>query len=124
MLKHVGLQIIENDLEHFYVNLLGGNVEHRFTIPGKVINPIFHVNQEIDVCYINLDDLTFELFIQPGELQENFFHICLQLKNAKMIYQKAVKAGYNTYLRQTEKGKTFFIRDRNQNLFELKELSI
>ncbi len=120
MLKHIGLQVIDSDLENFYQNILGGERENSFSMPPEVSASVFNIRKGTDVHYLKLNNLVLELFINNSSVvPDNYSHICLQLQNAEAIYRKAESAGYPVFL---WKEHTFFIRDQNRNLFELKTL--
>jgi len=120
MLKHIALQITSNDLHNFYINILKGEVTHQFSLHAALANDIFGIKQDIDIYYLKLDQIVFELFIYSSIIKKTFNHICIELDNAHNSYKMAKKANYWTYLRKSNNNETYFIKDNNENILELK----
>jgi hypothetical protein len=121
-LLHAGLTVAEEDIQKFYVEVLGFKKEENFQLNEELADSIFQVKDAIDVQYMNKDDLTLELFIFP-ELKGNkdFRHLCLKMDDCGEIYKKAKEANYWTFRRtKSNNQSTYFIKDQMDNLFELK----
>ncbi len=120
MLKHIALQVDENDIQDFYIQILCGNITHQFNLNAKLAGQLFNISQEINVQYLILDQIQFELFVYSTEMANSFNHICLELENAKEIFEQAIVKNYWTFLRKTNNTETYFIKDTNNNMFEIK----
>lgn len=120
ILKHIGLQIIEEDLDEFYTQVFKGRVNHSFDLDKESAEKIFDIRSNVQITYLTIDQVEFELFIHKEHHSKNFNHICLMLDNAEKIYDKAEKCGYLTYKRTGKFHTTYFIKDRAGNIFELK----
>jgi len=120
MLQHIALQIRERDVEYFYVAILGGTVENRTILKEKDASDIFQINKDVSVYYLIIQNIILELFIHETVCKESLQHFCLVHKDALEIYQKAKEKNYWTFLKQKEHGNTYFIKDSNGNMFEIK----
>ena len=120
MLKHIALQITSNDLHNFYVHILKGEIIHQFNISTTLTEEIFGIKLEIDAYNLLLDHIVFELFVYPSIIHSTFNHICMELDNAHNSYKLAKAANYWTYQRKSNDNETYFIKDNNGNIFELK----
>lgn len=121
-LLHIGLQINEFDLNDFYVDVLGGKIENSFTLNSADTQLIFGLNEEIKAYFVSWEGLMFELFVRDKILEKSCSHSCLISKNATTIANKAVEKGYSLYIRKKYEKDTYFIKDKTNNLFEIKIL--
>lgn len=119
-LLHIGLQINESDLNDFYVDVLGGKIENSFTLNSADAQLIFGLNEEIKAYFVSWEGLMFELFVRDVILPKSCSHNCLITKNATKIANRAQEKGYSLYVRKKYEKDTYFIQDKNTNLFEIK----
>lgn len=120
MLQHIAIEIREKDLEDFYIEILEGTIENQTILKEKDASDIFQVNKEVSVYFLIIQNITLELFVHETVDQESLQHFCIVHNDAFKIYQKAKEKKYWTFLRQKEHGSTYFIRDKNGNMFEIK----
>lgn len=120
MLKHVGLQITNSDLKDFYITLLNGKIIREFSIDKETANNIFQINHMVDAYLILVEDFTLELFVHEINQNCKFNHICFETASPGDLMDRAKKMGYWTWVRSTERGKTYFIKDTVENTFEIK----
>jgi hypothetical protein len=120
MLQHIALEIRVKDLQDFYIGILGGTIENRTILKEKDTSDIFQINKEVTVYFLKIENITLELFIHDAVDQESLQHFCIAHNDALKIYQKAKERKYWTFLREKEYGSTYFIRDNNGNMFEIK----
>jgi len=120
MLHHIALSIKRSDLKAFYIKLLGGKVIDYNTLVSEQMYRIFNIPQAVEVYYVEIDQTIFELFIHDTPLPVTYNHHCLVKTDAADVFQKAYKKHYPVYRRAVKTKETFFIRDKNGNLFELK----
>ncbi len=118
-LIHVGLQVTKSDIESFYIDILGGEIIRTFTLSAKDAKVIFGLRNEINAFIINCKGLVLELFVNEEWLTPSCSHICLFSDKAEQIAQKAEK-NYPLYIRRKYENDTYFIKDSNNNLFEIK----
>jgi len=121
MLKEVALKTTKNDIEEFYVGILGGKIEGHHTIDEKEAIKRFNIPQEIEVYDVKLQDMLLELFAYETIEEDSLQHINLQLANIPNTIMKAVEKKYWANIRKVNDSETYFIKDHNNNLFELKE---
>jgi hypothetical protein len=114
--KHIGLQVSENDIQSFYVQILGFTIRGNFHLLEQEAYELFGIKKTVEIVYGRCGELDLELFIADG-IQKSFSHLCLSSNKASEMYQKAVESGYNCTIRK----ETYFIRDTNTNVFELKD---
>ena len=120
MIRHVALEVKESDIEDFYIGILGGKIIQQFTLNKNVSEELFQISKQIEVYKLCVNDLQFELFVHDSIEQDSLQHLCLELKDAREVYTKAKEIGYWNRLRNSDKDSTYFIRDKNKNMFELK----
>ncbi len=120
MLKHIAFEIHETDLQDFYTAILGGKLSYQFHLEEEDVFSIFNIHQSVDVYYMTLGQLEFELFIHSGGACNTFSHTCLIMENARDIYELAKKNNFWTHLRKSGNNEAYFLKDKNGNLFEIK----
>lgn len=120
MLKHIALEVIKNDIQDFYIEILGGSVSHQFTLNESDTEHIFEFRKAIKVHKLKLNNIQFELFVHESIEHDSICHICIEVPNAKELYTCAIEKDYWHRMRDTNNNKTYFIRDKNRNMFELK----
>ena len=123
LLKHIGISVNdEREIELFYVRFLGFKRMYNFTIDQETIQAVFGLNREVRVVVLNREDISLEVFIHEQAMEQGFHHICIAVKNPSETTNRAQESGYEVK-RIPRNGKTvFFISDRSNNLFELKEI--
>ena len=121
-LKHAGLTVSKDDIQNFYMNILGFRAEGEFQLNNELSESIFNIRGDIEVRYLVKDEITLELFIFSKFAQnQSFQHLCLQIENCDEIYKKARENKYWTFRKTNSKNQsTYFIKDNMNNLFELK----
>lgn len=120
MLLHIALEIIQNDLQPFYIDILGGSIKNHKILKAQDAASIFQINSETAVYDISIQDIYFEMFVHNKFQTKSFSHVCLALHNAFEIYKKAKENNYWAFLRKNNQWKTYFIKDNNGNMFEIK----
>jgi len=121
-LRHIALEITKEDLYSFYKEILKGKIKRSFTLGEELAKEIFARNDSVEVYYLQIGSLELELFVNGEEQDKSFNHICLELSNASDICKSACDNNYWTYARTSSNKETYFIKDSNENLFELKQL--
>lgn len=120
--KHAGLTVSKDDIQNFYMDILGFRTEGEFQLNNELAESIFNIDENIDVQYLIKGEVILELFIlSEFSLNPSFNHICLIMDNCNLIYEKARKKNYWTFHKTNSKNQsTYFIKDNMNNLFELK----
>jgi len=120
---HIGLHIIENDLESFYTNVLNCKIERTFNLQPEDSFNIFGINEEVKILRVSCGGIELELFIDGKIKSPTFGHICFRSSEAERIFETASENGYRTFIRKRNSGETYFISDSNHNLFEIKRFN-
>lgn len=120
MLKHIGLEITAPDLENFYRDILNFEITGHFLLEKETSEQLFGIHQSVDVHYAKKDGYELELFSYPNTLPPNFGHICIQTNRAKDIYDLSLKRGYHAVIQRNRDRESYFVKDSNGNMFELK----
>src|SRR6056297_1344682 len=121
-IKHAGLTVQERDVEIFYRGVMGFFIEGSFNLSEELATDIFDIKSSVDVYNLKKGQVILELFVYNAKHTKNvgFQHLCLVHSEAEDIYNKAKEKGYRTYLKQGKNKKTYFIKDQNNNIFELR----
>lgn len=119
--KHYALAVKKPDIKKFYEDILGFERSREFSVSGNDAAKIFGLLGSVEVKMMQHDGIDFEMFVTRCTQFVTYAHICLETKRAADIYNNAIEAGYPVFERKNNGSITYFIRDRSQNLFELKE---
>jgi len=120
MSQQVVLKTTESDIQEFYVGILGGKITRHFTLYEKDAIRIFNIPHQLEVYEIELQDIQFELFVYEVFEQDSLQHICLLLDDALKPFIKASEKNYWAHLKRGNEKESYFIKDKNNNLFELR----
>ena len=120
MIQHIALETTENDIQDFYVDILGGTISKTFSQNDEDSREIFQLFKPTKVHELDLPSLKIKLFIHDSIVKDSLQHVCLELANASDVFQKATKKHYWTYAKKSDDKETYFIRDNNRNLFEIR----
>lgn len=122
-IHHIGLQITENDLKAFYINVLGCTILRTFEVSSRDALSIFGIPKTVKIVYTQMGNIEFELFLDDTTKTANFNHTCIHTNQADEIANKAKVGGYRVYVRQkSDNTQTYFVSDNNNNIFEIKTL--
>ncbi len=119
-LKHIGIQVLENDISAFYLDILNFKIQQSCILTANEALDIFNINKNVKILFGFIDNIELELFISEFSNIQTFNHICLYSEKANQIAEKAKLKGYKVYIRKKHKLVTYFICDLNNNMFEIK----
>ena len=119
MEKQVVVKTTESDIKEFYVGILGGKIIRHFTLNAEDAIKNFDIPQPQDVYEMKLQNMLFELCPYEVLEEDSLQHLYLHLDNPLMAYKKAFAHHYWTGLQKKDGRETYFIKDKNNNLFEL-----
>ncbi len=122
MIKHIGLQVIEKDIDAFCVDLLHFKCTRTFVLSEKEANEIFNIKKSVQILSGSCDGMEFELFIDKSPTVPTFTHVGFQTEQAAELAEQAKIKGYSVFIRNSGKSETWFISDSNYNLFEIKNI--
>lgn len=110
------------EIENFYEDILGFSLKRKFLMDAGISAKFFGVNKEIDVYFMEKDDVGFEIFLHPEKGKKVFPHLCLEYPNCSAIYSGAQKQSYKTEIKiNLGRNDTYFVWDKSGNMFELKD---
>ena len=69
---------------------------------------------------LSKNELNIEIFVSRQEQIHNYNHLCISMKNRETFIQKVRKKGYNCIVIKRDKSDLVFIRDKSNNIFEIK----
>ncbi|MBC8526637.1 MAG: VOC family protein [Candidatus Cloacimonetes bacterium] len=122
MLKHIGLSIFNySEIKNFYQDLLGFKIEFDMQISAELSKKVFGIEKETSVYMLSKNDLTLELFLTKHTNVNTYQHLCISVEYRETLIQKARKKGYNCIVIKRDKSDLVFIRDKSNNIFEIKE---
>lgn len=121
MENQVVLKTKESDIQEFYVDILGGEITRHFPLNVEQAIKSFDIPQAMEVYEVKLKNTLFELCPYEAFEQDSLQHLCLHLNSAANAYNKAFVHKYWTGLRKKNGKETYFIKDKNNNLFELED---
>ncbi|MCK4408102.1 MAG: VOC family protein [Bacteroidales bacterium] len=121
-LEHIALTISDPaEIKNFYQDILGVNEARNFILNKVLAEKIFSIPRDTSFYYIQKDKLFLEIFISPGQNNQNFNHICLSIKNRELLVEKICKRNYEYVRIKRELSDLIFIKDKSGNIFEIKE---
>ncbi|MEA1897975.1 MAG: VOC family protein [Bacteroidota bacterium] len=122
-LEHIALSVSDNkEIKKFYTNILGMKQIKTFVLRKGLAVNIFGVNEEITVFLLQRDKVIFEIFITTGYRKQAFDHVCISLKNREKFINKVLLNGYKVIRIERELFDLIFIKDKDGNIFEIKEM--
>ncbi len=124
-IHHIALSITDSaEIENFYQQILSFTLKHQFSLFPSVALEVFNTEKTVDVYVMEKQDVQLEIFINPEKERKLFSHICLMDREAELIYRNATQQNYRSSIRENQGHSTYFIRDRSDNMFELKRMEL
>ncbi len=122
-LNHIALTVTNHqEIIDFYQDILGFQTMRVFELESQLSWKIFGIPDDVAIAVLSKDELTLEIFISNKPIKPGFGHICLNVKNRETIIRKAKAMGYNVVSIDRGSYDLIFIKDKNGNLFELKDI--
>ena len=120
--NHVAITINDlSDIKNFYVNILGLEIKRKFALPKTISNQIFNIKKNTEVVVVGKKDFAMELFIADKTNYRNFQHICITVNDRKQVIKKTQKNNYPCTIIKRDTSDAVFIKDKSNNLFEIKQ---
>ena len=121
-IEHVALTISDPAvINNFYRDLLDLKMEKTFHLSKKLADKIFHISKKTPVFILQKENLYLEVFVNFGQKERSFNHICLSVKNREELFLKAVNKNYDSIRIERDVFDLMFIKDKYGNIFEIKE---
>ena len=122
-LQHIALSVSDQqEVENFYINILGMEQIKNFVLRKELAADIFEINKETSVFLLQKDEVVFEIFITTEYRKQAFDHVCFPIANREEIVNKAILNGYKVIRIEREIFDLIFIKDKDGNIFEIKEM--
>ena len=122
-LEHIALSVSDyKEIDKFYINVLGMKQIKNFVLRKELAANIFEINEEITVFLLQKDKVVFEIFITTEYRKKAFDHICISIKNREKFINKVLLNGYNVIRIKREIFDLIFVKDKDGNVFEIKEM--
>ena len=123
-LRHVALVYgSERNADLFLVDVLGLAKSEPRTLSRDLARAIFDLDRELPMINYTSDSLQVEVFIDPAHRgrTERIEHVCLEVEDFATFLERCGRAGIA--VRRIPKAGRFviFVRDGDNNLFEIKE---
>jgi len=122
-LEHIALSVSDyKEIEKFYTNVLGMKQIKNFVLRKELVANIFDINEEVSVFLLQKDKVIFEIFITTEYRKQAFDHVCISIKNREEFINKVLLNGYKVIRIDREIFDLIFIKDKDGNIFEIKEM--
>ncbi|MBN2349180.1 MAG: hypothetical protein JXJ22_10100 [Bacteroidales bacterium] len=122
MFNHIGITVRDKkEITGFYINVLQFRVEFNFQLNKELSETLFDIQKNTEVVELILKKTKLEIFIDDQPDFRSYAHICFNYKIPEEIYYNALHYGYKTFVQEGRTGKTYFIWDNSNNLFEIKK---
>lgn len=121
MFKHIGISINDpSDIDNFYIDILKFTIQKKFTLNAALSEQIFNISKRIEIVTVEKNNLIIEL-LNTFENLNNYFHICISVDDRNELIKKAKEREYPCTIIKKNPFDMVFIRDRSNNLFEVKQ---
>ncbi|GET28535.1 VOC family protein [Prolixibacter sp. SD074] len=122
-INHVALNINSVDeVIDFYQNILGFHIEYQFELPTTLSHTIFGIDKSLPAYLCKNDQVAFELFVLPENINKGLAHVCLEMSNRDELITRCINKGYKVNnIQRDNKPNLLFIWDKSGNCFEIKE---
>lgn len=122
-LEHIALSVSDQqEIEKFYSNILEMKQIKNFVLGRDLADNIFGIDEEINVFLLQKDKVVFEIFITTVSKKQAFDHVCISINNRENFINKVIKSGYKVIRIKREFFDLIFIKDKDGNIFEIKEM--
>ena len=120
-LEHIAITVESLDeMINFYQNILGMEQIRDFVIDRSLAAKLFNVDENLPVYLMQRDDLVLEIFIHKQN-RESVKHLCIAVENRENLIRELQEKGYQTIIIEREQHDLVFIKDKSENIFEIKQ---
>jgi len=121
--QHLGLTVTnKSDVREFYQDILKMNIQREFTLNKALAGRIFNQEKDINIVVGTIGDLTVELFLADEKQPTSWQHVCLAVADRPALIENCRAKKYPVTVIEREPFDIVFIRDKSENLFEIKEV--
>lgn len=123
IMEHVAFAVqYPNDIEAYYMDILGFEKQKEFVLKQALANQIFGIEEDVEVCLLKKGQVVLELFISPMVFQKNYNHICISVEDREKIVNEAMTKSFEVVRVEREVFDLIFLKDRSGNIIELKTI--
>lgn len=120
---HLGLNVaVEADIQEFYQDILGLDIQREFILEKAMADKIFHRNRDVRIVAGTIGDMYIELFSDADMNKPVWEHICFAVADRAALIEKCRAKDYQVTIVRRESSELVFIRDRSGNIIEIKEV--
>ena len=121
-LNHIAITVNDfSEIEGFYKNLLGMRDVRDFEITKDKVVRIFGIEHKITAYQLQKDNLFFEVFVLPQNIEKGFDHICFSVPDRDELINQAKHMNYEVIQIKREHFDLIFVKDKSGNIFEIKQ---
>ncbi len=114
----------EEKANRFFKETLGLKELRSTVIPANLSKSLFGIDRQLKVIDFGNEEMKFEVFIAGGEEDipsRRLDHVCLEVENRDAMLRKWEGMGFEILRVPKGDSVVVFLKDENQNLFEIKE---
>jgi hypothetical protein len=120
MLKHIELEIQEEDLQRFYINIFKSRITRQLNLSKVPAKQIFQIEKRINFYTLGIGILEFELFIHNSVYTNKLKHLRIEIEDGGRVFKSVSEKRHWTHAKKRNPTETYFFKDQNGNLFEIK----
>ena len=121
-LNHIAITITDfSEIKDFYKGLLGMKDVRQFALNKNLSKNIFNLENETTAYLLQKDELFFEIFILPQDIEKGFNHICISVPDREELVKQAKQKNYVVTRIEREHFDLIFVKDKSGNIFEIKQ---
>lgn len=114
----------QENADRFYTGILGLAKTKEFSIDKDLTEKIFDIDCDCRIIVYSNENFAVEVFVPDIKLQKNgptFVHLCLEVEDREKFLELCEAEGLT--VKRIPKGdkELYFIKDYDDNLFEIKE---
>jgi len=124
LFNHVALVCrSEAECDRFYQDILGLEKLSSKVLSAEMSKKIFDLEQEYPLLYYGNEQMKFEIFLsaQSDLKDKHIGHTCLEIKERNAVFEQCESAGFEVIKIPRDSSDLLFVKDHDNNLFELKE---
>jgi len=121
-INHVALTYSDKEkADVFFNKILGLKLKKTFTLLPELSYQIFGIKQKVTAFSYENEHTRFEIFINDKEPEYTYEHTCILIDNKNEFIKRCKQHGLNPFVVEKDGKEYLFVRDFNDNLFEIKE---
>jgi len=120
--KHIAMQFANRtDADTLFCEILGLKVSKEFNLSDELSYQIFGFKKTVDVVVYCSNICCFEIFISDEKISPGFSHVCIEVSDIDDFILKCESHGFEIIKVKKGDRTLVFMKDKINNLFEVKE---